>query len=81
MTIVFAPRARADLRKLDPSIARQVLAAVDRYACTGHGDIVRIKNSDQEYRLRVRAWRVRLHWKTTDTLNILRIEHRGRAYR
>ena len=79
--IQLAPRARADLRKLDRDVARQILAAIDRYANTGKGDVVKLKGQADEYRLRIRAWRVRFSVESPHTLNILRILPRSQACR
>ena len=54
-SIQLAPRARADLRKLDRDVARQILAGIDRYANTGKGDVVKLKGQADEYRLPIRA--------------------------
>jgi hypothetical protein len=66
---------------LDPQVAARVRASLRRYAATGHGDVVRLADSDEEFRLRVGAWRVRF---ARDALGrrliFLRVLPRGRAY-
>lgn len=53
-------RALKDLKRLDPPVQRRVIDAVERFAQTGHGDVVRpVDVAPPEFRLRVRAWRVR----------------------
>ncbi|MCP5119331.1 MAG: type II toxin-antitoxin system RelE/ParE family toxin [bacterium] len=82
--IQVAPRARGDLRNLDPQVARQILDAIDHYARTGFGDVVRLRGATRppEFRLRVRDWRVRFRVDlATRTLQVLRIRHRSVAYR
>lgn len=83
MNVVFAPRARVDLRRLDPQIARQILDAIERYSVAGVGDVVKLKGSrPPEFRLRIRDWRVRFRVNlVARTLDVLRVRHRSEAYR
>ncbi len=52
--------ARRDLRNLDRSIATRIVRAINRYAETGHGDLVPLRGRNREWRLRVGQWRVLL---------------------
>jgi mRNA interferase RelE/StbE len=81
--VVLTPSAQRDLRRLDPPIAKRVLAALARFADTGQGDLRRISGSYfQEWRLRVGDWRVRFRRDDVQhLLIILQIRHRGEAYR
>ena len=56
--IVWSREARTDLDRAPAQMQRRVVAAVERYAGTGYGDIVRVEGTDQ-LRLRVGQWRVR----------------------
>ena len=59
-----------------------MLAALEHYAKTGDGDVVRLVNmKPPQYRLREGGWRVRFrkHAKE-DLLEILHIRPRGKAY-
>lgn len=71
------------LRRLDPSNQRRVIAAVERYAATGYGDIVRLTDIEPpQYRLRVGEWRVRFTVdREAEVLNVLHVLPRGKAYR
>lgn len=53
-------RARRDLRALDNVAARRVIAALDRLAQTGSGNVRSLQGSGTELRLRVGSWRVLL---------------------
>jgi len=79
--IEWSPEARADLRRLDRIIAQRVFRAVDRFARTGYGDVVRLHGTQGECRLRVGDWRVRFAFEHPDVLRVLRVRHRGEAYR
>jgi len=80
MTIEWSRKAESDIRKLDPPIAKRISAALDRFAETEHGDVVRLQGCD-EYRLRVGDWRVRFRLESGNVAVILRIGHRSEAYR
>jgi mRNA interferase RelE/StbE len=80
-SIRFESRAEKDLGRLDPPVARRVIAALDRLlARDASVDVRRLTGSD-EWRLRVGDWRVRvrLDFETT-TIVVVRILPRGRAY-
>ncbi len=80
-TVVYRPAALRDLRALDPGVARQVVAAVDRYAAIDHGNVKRLRSPDTGFRLRVGDWRVRFDFEATGGIRILRVQHRSVAYR
>jgi mRNA interferase RelE/StbE len=54
----FTPRARRDLRRLDPPVRRRILTALDRLLEEPSAADLR-KLRDGEWRLRVGDWRVR----------------------
>jgi mRNA interferase RelE/StbE len=81
-TILYTPRAERDLRRLDRPVAERILEAHDGLAREGAGDVRPLTGVPGELRLRVGDWRVRF---TRDregrTLTVLRVVHRGQAYR
>lgn len=81
--LLFARSATRDLERLDPPIARRVRDALELFAATGQGDVVRLRGIEPpEYRLRVGEWRVRFARDApTRTITVLRVLPRGRAYR
>ena len=80
-TISLTGRALGDLQALDARVAERVLRAINRFAETGHGDVRRLQGIDQEWRLRVGAWRVRFELeRQSQIMHILRVLHRSRAY-
>lgn len=79
--LVFADRARRDLRRLDRSVAARILVALERLAAEGSGDVMHLTESP-DLRLRVGDWRVRFQFDYVEQqVLVLRILPRGRAYR
>lgn len=80
--ITWTQRATHDLRGLDREVASRVVAAIERFAQTGYGDVVRLKGQRSEFRLRVGDWRVRfIYGLERRMLLVLRVLHRREAYR
>jgi mRNA interferase RelE/StbE len=79
--ISFESRAERDLARLDPPVARRVLAALERLRERDPSlDLRRLRGSD-EWRLRVGDWRVRLQLDVdARTVVVVRVLPRGRAY-
>ena len=79
----FAPRARRDLKRLDPPIQRRVLAAIEGLLDNPpSGDLRKLTGHDDERRLRVGDWRIRFTRDHDQLLiTIQRVLPRGRAYR
>jgi mRNA-degrading endonuclease RelE of RelBE toxin-antitoxin system len=75
--------ARRDLKRLDPPVQKRLINAVDHFARTGEGDVVRLVNvMPPEYRLRVGDWRVRFAQDAERRLlDVLRVLWRDKAYR
>jgi mRNA interferase RelE/StbE len=79
--IRYAPRARRDLRRLDPQIRTRAILALDRLASEDQGlDIKRLAGGNEQ-RLRIGEWRLRYTRDAQSrTITVLRILPRGRAY-
>ncbi len=79
--VSFTPRARRDLRTLDPQIRDRVLAAIDRVLARDPSLDIRRLAGSSEQRIRVGDWRVRF---TRDVeakqIVVQRVLPRGRAY-
>jgi mRNA interferase RelE/StbE len=77
----WALRFERDLTRLDPQVARRVIAALDRLLDRDPSlDLRRLQGSD-EWRLRVGDWRARLQLDfETRTVVVVRVLPRGRAY-
>ena len=80
-SVRYAPSARRDLKRLDPQIARRVLAAIDRLLDQDPTLDIRRLTGTSEGRIRVGDWRVRFERDTAAReVVILRVLPRGRAY-
>jgi mRNA interferase RelE/StbE len=80
--IHWLPRARRDLKRLDRQTQARVVDAVERFAASGEGDVVRLVGvTPPEYRLRIGDWRVRFSRDDEQLLHVLRVLPRGKAYR
>ncbi len=95
--IVWSREARTDLDRVPRQLQRRVVAALERYAGTGYGDVVRLEGTDQ-LRLRVGQWRVRFRTRIETrpvedeqderararevrVIEVLVVRSRGSAYR
>ena len=80
--IVYTNRARRDVDRLDISVARRVLPALERLANGEPSDVRKLRGASGDSRLRVGDWRVIFDFdRRGRTLNIKRIIHRREAYR
>jgi mRNA interferase RelE/StbE len=80
-SITFESRAERDLGRLDPPVARRIIASLERLLARDTSlDLRRLQGRD-EWRLRVGDWRVRLRLEfDSRTVVVVRILPRGRAY-
>lgn len=79
--VAFTPRARRDLRDLDPQIRDRVLSVIDRVAARDQALDVRRLTGSAELRVRVGDWRVRFTRDVEAKLIVVqRVLPRGRAY-
>jgi len=79
--VALSTEAQADLANLDRSVALRVVAAINRFASTGAGNVHALRGiHPPEFRLRVGDWRVRFH-DHGDWLDVLRVCNRKDAYR
>ena len=75
------PRARRDIRQLDPPIRRRILAALDALATDPRSAPLHRLTGGSELRLRVGDWRVRLELDIPQRIIVIhRVLPRVRAY-
>jgi mRNA-degrading endonuclease RelE of RelBE toxin-antitoxin system len=78
----WQPAARRDLSRLDAQVQERILEAIERFAATGQGDVIRLQDvRPPEWRLRVGGWRIRFSRDdSARVLDILRVRPRDKAY-
>jgi mRNA-degrading endonuclease RelE of RelBE toxin-antitoxin system len=91
--IAWTPTARRDLERLPVQMQHRVVAALERYAATGHGNLDRIEGAANEGRLRVGDWRARFQGRIerrqdeagaeieVRVVEVLVVRHRSVVYR
>ena len=80
--IIWHSRAQAEFNRLPRQARERILAALERFAETGHGDIQKLRGSQSEWRLRVGDWRIRFDFTDRgNTIRVLRVLPRDQAYR
>jgi mRNA interferase RelE/StbE len=83
-TVIWPDRTKTALAELaarDPRLAARIVNAVDRYAATGQGDVVRL-HGRSDYRLRVGSWRVIFDLdQSARRVVVTAVEPRREAYR
>lgn len=78
--VVLSTEAKADLARLDRPVAIRILAAIQRFASTGAGNVQGLHGiHPPEFWLRVGAWRVRFH-DHGDWIDVFRVRNRHDAY-
>ncbi len=79
--IIWADRAKANLRAIDQPTALRILHAVARLLATGEGDVKQLQNFDPpQFRLRVGDYRV-LFYDSGGSIEVFSVKHRREAYR
>lgn len=79
--IAWAEQAKADIRAIDQSTALRILHGLARFIASEEGDVKRLQDIEPpELRLPVGVYRVRFY-DHGDTIEILTIKHRSKAYR
>jgi mRNA interferase RelE/StbE len=79
LEIHYTETAIADLERLPPRVAAQIMRKIDRLQHGPHGDIKRLTQFDHDYRLRSGDYRILFDLEGNRTI-IQRILHRKEAY-
>ena len=81
--IEWSQGALKDIRRLDKPLIARITRAIEVFAETGRGDVKRLTNADDAYRLRVGEWRVRfrLVHREIQIMLIQAVLPRGEAYK
>ena len=75
-------QAEADFARLPGQMQDRALAALERLADTGQGDIKKLRGRQNQWRLRVGDWRAIITFADRGRIiRVLRVLHRREAYR
>ena len=75
-------QAESDFARLPGRRQDRVLAALERLADTGQGDIKKLRGRQDQWRLRVGDWRTIITFADRGSIiRVLRVLHRREAYR
>jgi mRNA interferase RelE/StbE len=77
--VQFLPAATRDFGGLDQITQQRIVAALERFAATGHGNVKKLKGRN-DFRLRVGKWRVFFDLEAADAVTVIGIDNRGQAY-
>lgn len=79
----FSSKAERDFRQLDVDTRRRVVEALDGLVAEPpHGDVKKLRGTQDEWRLRVGDWQVRFRWDADGgVVRVLSVQRRDRAYR
>jgi mRNA interferase RelE/StbE len=79
LPIWWTRRAEKERDALDPTVCKDIIDGLDRYAQSGQGDVKRLRGCP-EFRLRIGDWRVRFRAENGGIV-IIAVAHRREAYR
>jgi len=81
--VLITPRAERDLERVPGAEHGRVVEAIDSLdSGLGHGDLRKLRGSDDEWRLRVGRWRIRFRPDFAEhVIVVLRVLPRPQAYR
>jgi len=77
----WSEEARADLRRIERSLALDILHCIDRFSLSHAGDIKKLKPPLNGYRLRCGDYRVFFDRSGELSIQILAVRNRKEAYR
>jgi mRNA interferase RelE/StbE len=78
----WEPKALKEAGKLPRAVRERVVAGVQRFAATGHGDVKKLQGVEGEYRLRIGEYRVLFGIDAVgDVMVVHHVQPRGSAYR
>ncbi len=78
MIIIYSKQAAKVLNGLDRPTQQRIRQGLTKIP---GGDIVPLKHSDGDYRLRIGDWRILFTYEDNDTVRIKKIAPRGEVYK
>lgn len=79
--VEWSSRALKQARRLDDITRARVLAAINKFAASGQGDVKRLQGTTNVYRLRVGDWRILFEVDAAmGRISIEAVKNRGEAH-
>ena len=82
--IIFSPKAIRQLKSLERQVQERIKVAIERNlrVFPPRGDVLKLEDADNRYRLRVGNWRITFRYRFENReIHIAEVIHRSKAYR
>lgn len=82
--IIFSPKAVRQLKLLEKQVQERIKVSIERNlrAFPPRGDVLKLEDADNRFRLRVGDWRITFRYRFDNReVHIAEVIHRGKAYR
>ena len=60
MEIIFSDSSKKQLSKLNPRIQQKIILALEKFRNNQRVDVIKLKNKEQEFRIRIGNYRIQL---------------------
>ena len=60
MEIIFSDSSKKQLSKLNPRIQQKIILALEKFMNNQRVDVIKLKNKEQEFRIRIGNYRIQL---------------------
>lgn len=79
MEILFSNSSKKQLSKLNPRIQQKIILALEKFRNNQRVDVIKLKNKEQEFRIRIGNYRIQLQ-KINEGFLITKIGKRENFY-
>ncbi len=79
MEILFSNSSKKQLSKLNPRVQQKIILALEKFRNNQRVDVIKLKNKEQEFRIRIGNYRIQLQ-KINEGFLITKIGKRENFY-
>lgn len=79
MEILFSNSSKKQLSKLNPRVQQKIILALEKFMNNQRVDVIKLKNKEQEFRIRIGNYRIQLQ-KINEGFLITKIGKRENFY-
>ena len=79
MEIIFSNNSQKQIKKLNIRIQNKIINTLDKFSNNQHVDIIKLKNKDNEFRIRTGNYRIQLQ-KVSEGFLVTKIGKRENFY-